>query len=438
MKTYKREEKANGDQNRWSQGHNCVNQGCNKVNTKISLVSKLSSEQYLELTEVLAGEINRQLLEGLDEVSRKIMGDIQVVGVEDLLPVTSDNTLNTQNSMPEEQRFMAKVKLMATVLFPITLRSNQGCATRFPGGSKIRHDSEDIAEGKVRAGELEVSNMPECQQDSEKPSCKPLFKDGHESTAMEPEVNELMETAGKSVNELYLEDDFDTPKDMEVSKQSPLETEKPSAGPRSNCMYEEVDVPESEFYDFECNRSEDNFASGQIWALYDSGKDMMPRDYVEIKRVLGTQPFSVHISLLLPCGLSCGRFNVENRVRESCEINGFSHLMSCRKGPDGSIHIYPSVGEVWALYKNWQLPHPYMFGYDIVQVVFVGKDLTISVIPLANERGSRTVYIKSEAQPFQIDEYALARFSHQIPMYEIIPFDGMEGRLELDPAAIPC
>ncbi|KAK4373159.1 hypothetical protein RND71_008543 [Anisodus tanguticus] len=126
-------------------------------------------------------------------------------------------------------------------------------------------------------------------------------------------------------------------------------------------------VPDSDFHDFDKDRSEDCFKPKQIWALYDE-EDGMPRLYCLIRQVISVQPFKVHISYLssktdsefglvnwLYSGFtkSCGKFRAFNsEVIE--QVNIFSHLLSREKaGRGGCVQIYPKSGDIWAIYRNW-------------------------------------------------------------------------------------
>ncbi|KAK7350738.1 hypothetical protein VNO77_09649 [Canavalia gladiata] len=67
--------------------------------------------------------------------------------------------------------------------------------------------------------------------------------------------------------------------------------------------------------------STDDFAAGQVWAIY-CGKDIMPRQYAVVNNL------------------------VSNRQ--------FSHLVKYVQGATRPRYIiYPQKGEIWAMYKNW-------------------------------------------------------------------------------------
>ncbi|KAK2360803.1 inositol hexakisphosphate and diphosphoinositol-pentakisphosphate kinase VIP2 [Trifolium repens] len=58
-----------------------------------------------------------------------------------------------------------------------------------------------------------------------------------------------------------------------------------------------ITVPDSDFHDFDKDRTEECFKPKQIWALYDE-EDGMPRLYCLIREVISVNPFKIHISYL--------------------------------------------------------------------------------------------------------------------------------------------
>lgn len=351
-------------------------------------------------------EIKRQILNGLGEACKS--AEIEAVEVKEIYQYTASSLCELKDSVPEEQQYIAKTKLMVTVLFPVTLRAGQGPQDCHKPMEDSTVPMEDVREPE-RAGEGPPQNCHRPMEDSRVPM----------EDIKEPESGGLMEPEEFNDEPLFENDNS-----------------------------EEIDVPESEFYDFECDRSEDKFSPGQVWASYDSGRDVMPRDYVQIQKVMSIHPFKVQITLLEPRGfpqwvkegnaLTCGEFSSENRVRVMDQIDGFSHVMKWEKGKNGMICIYPAEREVWALYKDWKEPDPnrrIKLGYEIVQIVAIDKgDFTVSVVPLVNYKGSRTVFIQQAVEPLKMNKSDFVRFSHQISTYEILD---LEGCMELDPAATP-
>ncbi|XP_009793529.1 uncharacterized protein [Nicotiana sylvestris] len=221
-------------------------------------------------------------------------------------------------------------------------------------------------------------------------------------------------------------------------------------------------VPDSDFHDFDKDRSEDCFKPKQIWALYDE-EDGMPRLYCLIREIISVKPFKVHISYLssksdsefglvnwLDSGFtkSCGNFRAFNS--EIVEhVNIFSHLLSREKaGRGGCVRIYPKSGDVWAVYRNWSpdwdrtTPAEVRHQYEMVEVLDdYSEELGVCVTPLIKLDGFKTVYRRNTNKDAirLIRRREMLRFSHQVPSC-LLKGEGMnlpEGCWDLDPAATP-
>ncbi|KAL3363734.1 hypothetical protein AABB24_012791 [Solanum stoloniferum] len=221
-------------------------------------------------------------------------------------------------------------------------------------------------------------------------------------------------------------------------------------------------VPDSDFHDFDKDRSEDCFRPKQIWALYDE-EDGMPRLYCLIREIISVKPFKVHISYIssktdsefglvnwLDSGFtkSCGNFRAFNS--EIVEhVNIFSHLLSNEKvGRGGSIRIYPKSGDIWAVYRNWSpdwngtTPAEVRHQYEMVEVLDdYSEELGVCVTPLVKLDGFKTVYSRNTNKDAirLIPRREMLRFSHQVPSC-LLKGERMnlpEGCWDLDPAAIP-
>ncbi|XP_052158483.1 uncharacterized protein LOC127776174 [Oryza glaberrima] len=223
----------------------------------------------------------------------------------------------------------------------------------------------------------------------------------------------------------------------------------------------EVICADSEFFDFNQLRHVNQFKANQIWACYDS-QSCMPRYYARITKVKHVPKFMLNFIWLefdpknkaeavwssgdLP--VSCGRFKhgVSDTAKES---SMFSHAIFYEKNKTrNSYEIYPRKGEVWALFKGWDIDwsadadkHK-NYEYEVVQVL---SDLTSStsiiVMPLVKIKGFVSLFIQSkEASPYVIPQDDTLRFSHCVPRHTMIGTEkeGIpEGAIELDPAALP-
>ncbi|KAL3510086.1 hypothetical protein ACH5RR_029487 [Cinchona calisaya] len=221
-----------------------------------------------------------------------------------------------------------------------------------------------------------------------------------------------------------------------------------------------ITVPDSDFHDFDNDRSEDCFKPKQIWALYDE-EDGMPRLYCLIRQIVSVKPFKIHISYLssktdsefgfvnwLDSGFtkSCGNFRAYNaEIIE--QVNIFSHLLSKEKaGRGGCIRIYPRSGDVWAVYRNWSpdwnrtTPAEVRHQYEMVEVLDdYSEDLGVCVTPLVKLDGFKTVYQRNASKDAirWIPRREMLRFSHQVPSSLLKDLNLPDGCWDLDPAATP-
>ncbi|KAL2651131.1 hypothetical protein R1flu_019259 [Riccia fluitans] len=228
-----------------------------------------------------------------------------------------------------------------------------------------------------------------------------------------------------------------------------------------------IDVPDPDFHDFDCQRTETDILAGQVWAVYDD-QDGMPRFYARITRV-SLSPFKVSLSWLEPTPsteqnkrwlegtdlvVSCGEFRV-GKPETSDQINIFSHLVYDKPGK-GPVKIAPKKGEVWAVYKDWdQGPTPgpkriakpkgegYTYAYEMVEVMTDYKeDKGCKVATLTKLKGFKTLFIKVEGNGAQrqFRPSDLPQFSHLVVSVRMFTDDALgvpHGALELDPAATP-
>ncbi|XP_009796507.1 uncharacterized protein LOC107787299 [Nicotiana tabacum] len=223
------------------------------------------------------------------------------------------------------------------------------------------------------------------------------------------------------------------------------------------CM--SIDVPDSDFHNFDSDKVEGCFGPDQVWAAYDDN-DGMPRYYAMILKVVSLNPFKARISWLnsninnetgslcinyVP--KTCGYFRrARHEIRSS--VNCFSHKVRWTKGPGDSIKVFPRKGEVWALYRNWS---PEWNGftedgviqkYDLIEVLEDFNEEGVLVIPLIKVAGFKTVFHKhlNPREIRKIPREEMCRFSHQISSYLLTGKEGPnapKGCRELDPAALP-
>ncbi|KAH7678777.1 DnaJ domain-containing protein [Dioscorea alata] len=225
---------------------------------------------------------------------------------------------------------------------------------------------------------------------------------------------------------------------------------------------ESISYPDPEFYNFEENRDMNRFVADQIWALYDD-LDGMPRYYARIRNV-HTPNFKVRFSWLehepvsgaeiawtdatLP--VAHGRYKLGDSTTTE-DRNMFSHLMCSEKGSRRNTYdIHPRKGEVWALFKDWDMSwssgsgNPETYQFEVIEVLSDPAESTgIDVIRLVRIKGFVSLFMRAfddGAAQFKIPSNEMLRFSHMVPSYKLngnekegIP----EGSFELDPVSLP-
>ncbi|XVF21138.1 hypothetical protein REPUB_Repub12eG0064600 [Reevesia pubescens] len=223
-----------------------------------------------------------------------------------------------------------------------------------------------------------------------------------------------------------------------------------------------ITVPDSDFHDFDKDRSEECFKPKQIWALYDED-DGMPRLYCLIRQVVSVKPFKILITYLnsktdnefgsvnwVDSGFtkSCGHFRAWNSDIID-QVNIFSHLLKGEKaGRGGCIRIFPKSGDIWAVYRNWSpdwdrsTHDDVRHQYEMVVVLDdYSEKLGVFVTPLVKLAGFKTVYQRNTNKDAVrwIPRKEMFRFSHQVPSWLL---QGESSNLpehcwDLDPAATP-
>ncbi|KAL4587058.1 hypothetical protein LXL04_011708 [Taraxacum kok-saghyz] len=203
-----------------------------------------------------------------------------------------------------------------------------------------------------------------------------------------------------------------------------------------------IDVPDSDFHDFDQDRSEKCFKEGEVWAAYDD-RDEMPRFYAMIREVMSVDPFKMKICWLNPECLSPDFLEAFGEFKPGKHdvvtvANYFSHKANFEKQENGNIRVFPIKGDVCALYKTDTEKQ----NYEIVQVDECDQGTGITVTPLAKVAGFKTVFHReiNRSGTRVVLGNEMFRFSHQIPSYLLTGQESEnspKGCFELDPAAIP-
>lgn len=220
-------------------------------------------------------------------------------------------------------------------------------------------------------------------------------------------------------------------------------------------------VPDADFHNFDEGREEKDVEVGQVWALYDD-KEGMPKYYMKVKEMRSRKPFKVMIGWfeirkpsdtvcdLLDLGFSiaCGEFRmVGSQVMDS--VNSFSHRVEWEKSGKGLAKIYPKKGEIWCIYKDWEVGQQAVkavdeepLAYSLVEVVD-GDSEEVSGAAfrlLKKVEGFKSVFESTNEPEVRVPISELLRFSHRVPAHGLKGTEAPgipKGCWELDPAAVP-
>lgn len=249
-------------------------------------------------------------------------------------------------------------------------------------------------------------------------------------------------------------------KTLDIGDQDNISAEvTDTVGQNQPCYSVKLSFPDADFFDFEKLRDANLFAIGQIWALYDN-LDGMPRYYAKIKH-FDASNFKVHLTWLeriamneaeekwsdeeLP--VACGSFSLGTTDISQDRLI-FSHIVSWTKGKRRKYEVHPSKGEVWALYKGWNMQwgsdadNHRSYEYEVVKVLSnFSVSAGVTVVPLVRIDGFVSLFATvKEKSDIVVAPSELLRFSHSVPFYRT---NGTEkvgvpgGFLELDTACLP-
>ncbi|XP_056843717.1 uncharacterized protein LOC130496013 [Raphanus sativus] len=215
---------------------------------------------------------------------------------------------------------------------------------------------------------------------------------------------------------------------------TPVDVHKPTGNSRKRGRYDDDEslsqsLGKENTYNFENLRSLDKFKTDQIWAVYSDCDKGMPRKYGQIKRIDTSPEFKLHVApleLYRPPNLithpvSCGRFKLKTGKAEVLATSSFSHEVKAVKSNVNRFEVYPRKGEIWALYKNWNITEcadgTEEEDLEIVEVVET-KEQSIQAMLLTAKVFSKVLYgrcLESKAGFVDIPKKEVNRFSHQIP-----------------------
>ncbi|RDX76802.1 hypothetical protein CR513_43167, partial [Mucuna pruriens] len=204
--------------------------------------------------------------------------------------------------------------------------------------------------------------------------------------------------------------------------------------------------------------SADDFATGQIWAIY-CGKDIMPRQYALVNGVISQR--QVWVTILEPelvhedektwrenLPIACGTFKPGNST-VVLDVSQFSHLKYEKGTTRPHYMIYPQKGEIWAMYKNWSRKWEHTdyekSQYWMVEVIsnFSRKD-GIEVAKLEEVQNCQTFFCRQRHERVYLSrticETEMLSFSHQVLAYRVPGIERYgipEDSWHLEPNAIP-
>ncbi|KAJ6851564.1 uncharacterized protein M6B38_259645 [Iris pallida] len=206
----------------------------------------------------------------------------------------------------------------------------------------------------------------------------------------------------------------------------------------------------------------DDFSVDQVWAVYD-GPDAMPRHYVKVVTIVSST--QVCVAFLEPhpmldqeiqwveesLPMACGVFRA-GRSTTILDMSKFSHTVNCERSSKKLFYrIFPKRGEVWAMYKNWNINWK---NYDLnlngyqCQMVEILSDFSeesgVSMCCLVEVQGYLTFFQRQMHNGFQlfkqVSRLELLSFSHRIPAFTVLDIqncDVPKGSLHLEPDALP-
>uniref|UniRef100_A0A7N1A928 J domain-containing protein n=1 Tax=Kalanchoe fedtschenkoi TaxID=63787 RepID=A0A7N1A928_KALFE len=223
---------------------------------------------------------------------------------------------------------------------------------------------------------------------------------------------------------------------------------------------------DQDFYDFEKEKQNEKFEIGEIWACSHQANVVKGRRYARVDNNSNTDS-SLVVTWLKPKPISagerrwceaglpvaCGSFEIdpELRGRESWPMV-LAYKCSWVDGmTDEQFEIYPKRGEVWAVYKDWDLDRLADSPEDVKRLEFdfiellsdFSKYLGADGAYLAKVDNFRNIFERKLSEENHIATHIhpedLFMFSHRVPAYRFEggELDGvMNGMIELDRSAM--
>ncbi|WOH05465.1 hypothetical protein DCAR_0624882 [Daucus carota subsp. sativus] len=223
--------------------------------------------------------------------------------------------------------------------------------------------------------------------------------------------------------------------------------------------------PDQDFFNFEVNKTVENFKIGQVWAVYYYLKDDQNYLYAQINAISKSE---VRVSWLKPvpvtlcerrwcdAGLpvACGSFCLDLNLSEEIMSSTLAFSYNCSWVPgvtEEQFEIYPKKGEVWALYEDWDLDdwcyYPEKVRGCKFKFIEILSDFSKIIggegACLSKVDGFKNIYQREseDGNPsiFHISPRDLYILSHNVPAYKFTggEIDGVvSGMIELDELAL--
>ncbi|KAL1827298.1 uncharacterized protein LOC108207403 [Daucus carota subsp. sativus] len=323
-------------------------------------------------------------------------------------------------------------------------------ANNMPTGSNVQHGVQIVSQEEV---------IPGVRRETEKVGGSGTKKGNSKKKLTDADRNILMEMARNAIINKLKEPNASA-RDNYEHKPADIIDDAAIEGVKEEEL-KKMEVPDSDFHDFDNDRTKESFAENQVWAVYDED-DGMPRLYALIRKA-SKKSSKLQISWLnsasnmepesakwIDSGFhqTCGDFCIQ-KEKIGIEMNSFSHRVAGWMKEANVFQIFPKKGDVWALYKNWSpewnkhTTEEEKHKYEMVEVLAdYDESKGVTIVPLVKVPGFRAVFGKNsdEKEVRMVPKEEIFRFSHQVSCYLLTDQEATNlpnGSKELDPAAMP-
>ncbi|KAL3844455.1 hypothetical protein ACJIZ3_001858 [Penstemon smallii] len=444
------------------------------VKRKVRSIEEVMENSEVKMAENVGGDVGGSMkglrskrvekVEGFNESRRDChRSDTNIVNESDGVEIVESKREKRGKAREEESMTLAQMQVLAK-----KKKVNAGKSVLKEKEANKNLKPKDKEEEKVMAKETEKETEDETEKENETVNTRekrdvhiPNYRNlevvhNEKENEKEKEIEkEMMITREKRERHRVSKySNLEVLKDKMPANDMYLDIEKLKSLKKRNLVI--MPVEDSDFHDFDKDRSERSFKKGQVWALYDDD-DGMPRHYALIDKIVSLSPFEVTLSWLqyqstgdekliswqeMGFRVSCGRYKVSYKVSIKY-LNLFSHVLDCERAAREVYMIYPNKGSVWALYNDKKQRIDDKRCYDIVVSLSSYSDVYgVSIAYLDKVDGFRTVFKRREVGAHAVmwlgkDDIKL--FSHQIPAKKLSGEEALnlpKDCWELDPASL--